>query len=285
MAKQLDQQVTFIGAGAIADALVRGLIESGVIAANSIRVYDRFQDRPIIFADKYGIHAFDDLSKALLGTDVVFFCVKPKDIEDALHDAAKARSSWPLFLSVVAGCPLSFLLEGIAGEQADTLASIRFVRAMPNTSSAVLTSATAFSASAACTEDDIDLVKQLLNAVGTSYLVDESLLNAVTALSGSGPAYFYYMVEAMIEAGVGVGFSEELATQLTLQTLYGSAKMLENLAIEPGVLRKNVTSPGGTTMAGIAALDAHGFKEAIRAGVIAARDRAIEMGTSYENKV
>ena len=206
MAKQLDQQVTFIGAGAIADALVRGLIESGVIAANSIRVYDRFQDRPIIFADKYGIHAFDDLSKALLGTDVVFFCVKPKDIEDALHDAAKARSSWPLFLSVVAGCPLSFLLEGIAGEQADTLASIRFVRAMPNTSSAVLTSATAFSASAACTEDDIDLVKQLLNAVGTSYLVDESLLNSVTALSGSGPAYFYYMVEAMIEAGVRVGF-------------------------------------------------------------------------------
>ena len=114
MAKQLDQQVTFIGAGAIADALVRGLIESGVIAADAIRVYDRFQDRPVSFANKYGIRAFEDLSKALLGTDVVFFCVKPKDIEDALHDAAKALTSLPLFLSVVAGCPLDFLLDGIA---------------------------------------------------------------------------------------------------------------------------------------------------------------------------
>ena len=275
------KKLAFVGAGSIAESLIRGMTQSGTVFPGNIYVTDHHEHRRRLMRQQYAVHAFDNISDAAAHADVIFFCVKPTDITTALEQTARTVSHDPLYVSVVAGCPLAYLIEHINYQTPLKIEQTRFVRVMPNTSSAVLASATAYAVSHACSQEDAELVRFLLDAVGRSFFVEESMLDAITGLSGSGPAYIYYLVEAMTEAGISAGLSTELSESLTRQTLLGAALMLDQGELSAAQLRQKVTSPGGTTMAGIAALEQDGFRQAVLHAVQAATHRAQEMGSAF----
>lgn len=272
------KKVAFLGGGSIARSLIAGLIKSHLIAPSNIYVTDHKESTVQNLRDNYGLHASLSMEDWATQADIIVFCVKPKDIVAALEQVRSNIKHDVLFVSVVAGCSLDFLLDHIHTLASGQRQAIRFIRAMPNTSSAVMHSATAYALSQGCNEHDEAMVKLIFDAVGLSFKVEESLLDAVTGLSGSGPAYVYYLVEAMTEAGIRVGLPSSLAEQLATQTLFGAAMLLHQSENTASQLRQQVTSKGGTTMAGLAALDDHGFKDAIVAAVEHATNRAKEMG-------
>ena len=274
-------KVAMLGAGAIAEAMVDAFCHTGVVAPEQIHVTNRSnRDKLLRLQAKYGVHASSGIDRAAEGADLVLLCVKPKDAAEVLQSAAQSAPGHALYLSVVAGKSIDWMTNLIrnAQEVREEVAWPRVVRTMPNTSCQVRESATAYAVSANCTETDVQVVETLLRAIGTAYPMDERLLNAVTGLSGSGPAYFYYMVEALTKAGVDVGLDEKTAKSLIAQTIYGAAHMLRHTGETPEKLRADVTSPGGTTMAGIAALEAREFELAVREAVQSATRRAAELG-------
>lgn len=270
--------VAFIGGGSIAKSLIAGITKSGLISPSRVFVTDHKQSTLLSLHDTLGIHASLSMNDWADRADIVVFCVKPKDIVTALAQAENVIHHDTLYISVVAGCQLEFLIHHIHTLTSSQRETTRFVRAMPNTSSAVMQSATAYALSKACSDDDEAIVKLIFDAVGLSFKVEESMLDAVTGLSGSGPAYVYYLVEAMTEAGVHMGLPTTLAEQLATQTLFGAASLLHQGDYKASQLRQQVTSPGGTTMAGLAALEEHGFKDAIKSAIEHATNRAKEMG-------
>lgn len=270
-----------LGAGAMAEAMIDAFCHTGIIAPAQIHVINRSnQDKLAFLQDKYGVHASPNLVAAVTDAQLVLLSVKPKDAETVLKEAACFAPDHALYLSVVAGKSIEWMSRIIMQGQAEraTVVSPRVVRTMPNTSCLVRESATAYATSANCTEADIQIVETLLRAVGTAYPVKEDQLNAVTGLSGSGPAYFYYMVEALVKAGTDVGIDATTSLSLITQTIYGAAEMLKFTGKTPARLRADVTSPGGTTMAGITMMEQLGFEQAVRQAVINATRRAEELG-------
>ncbi len=270
--------VAFIGGGSIARSLIAGIIKSQLISPSNIYVTDHKESTVQYLQDMYGVNASLSMEDWADRADIIIFCVKPKDIVDTVEQTQSIIKHDVLYISVVAGYSLDFLMHRIHPLATDHQRAIRFVRAMPNTSSAVLQSATAYALSEACGVSDEAMVKLIFDAVGQSFKVEESMLDAVTGLSGSGPAYVYYLVEAMTAAGIHVGLPPILSEQLAKQTLFGAATLLHQSNDQASQLRQQVTSKGGTTMAGLAALDDHGFKDAILAAVEHATNRAKEMG-------
>ncbi len=276
-----DKQIAFIGAGSIAEALVRGLCQTGIASPQQIAVTNRkSRDRLAWIKETYGVRVYPDMRGAVWSADVIILCVKPKDVHQALAVVAKHAAHDALYLSVVAGCAIADIADTIAAERPEGRngALPRVVRTMPNTSCAVLESVSAYALSDTCTLTDRRLIEEILGSVGSTYPVAEHLLNAVTGLSGSGPAYVYYLVEAMTRAGVDAGLDEQTATSMVAQTLYGAARMLQSSGQSPALLRERVTSPGGTTFAGISALDQHGFSAAVLQAVRSATVRAEQLG-------
>lgn len=270
-----------VGAGAIAGALIDAFFHTGVVTPERIRVINRNnRDQLLRLQAKYRIHPCDSIAEAVTDADLVILSVKPKDAAEALQEAAKSAPDHALYLSVVAGKSIEWMTGLIRAAQSEReqVAWPRVVRTMPNTSCQVRESATAYAASANCTEVDIQNVEILLRAVGSAHPIEERLLDAVTGLSGSGPAYFYYMVESLAKAAIDVGLDEKTAKDLLAQTIYGAALMLRHTGETPEKLRSDVTSPGGTTMAGISVLEARDFQNAVRAAVQAAAKRATELG-------
>jgi len=285
----LEKNIAFIGAGAIAEALLKGICHTGVTSPSRLAVTNKTQRERLDFlAATYGIKACSSYAEAVKDADVIFLCTKPKDLVAALTEAARYAPANALYISVAAGCSIALIEDVIrcsqplveTGRQA---VAPRVIRTMPNTSSAVLESATAYALGAACSEEDAALAHTLLTAVGRSYRIDEAKLDAVTGLSGTGPAYVYYLVEALILAGTDVGLDHETAVALVTQTLIGAATMLRQSGESPAALRQRVTSPGGTTMAGIAALDEHGFTFAVREAVARATARSAELGAPLQS--
>lgn len=262
----------FIGSGKMATAMVRGAVQSGAISADHIVVSDYVQAAAEQLAATAGVRALADNEELCTAADVVVLCVKPGDALGVLRACDRHLAS-KLVISIVAGLEISRLQEA-AGEGA------RIIRVMPNTPALIHKGAAAYALGASATEQDGALAAKLFGAVGTVCRVKEALLDVVTGLSGSGPAYVYLMIEALADGGVLMGLPRDLALQLAAQTVSGAAGMVLETGDHPAVLRDMVTSPGGTTIAGIEALEANGARAALIAAVRAATERARELGQS-----
>ena len=267
-------KIGFIGAGNMARALVGGLITSGVPSCN-IFSYDRDPSHLQALCRDTGIVAADNNQHLIDHCDVVVLAVKPQAMH-AMIDALQLGNHMPLFLSIAAGLRTSALCQWFGRE-------VPLVRAMPNTPALVRAGATGLFASSSVTQKQREIAEAVMRAVGiTLWLDDESQLDTVTALSGSGPAYFFYFMEAMEQAGHQLGLPVETARLLTLQTAFGAAKLALEAEEEPKVLRERVTSPGGTTEQAIQHLDKHSARDILIAAVKAARDRSEQLAQQLE---
>lgn len=265
------KRVAFIGGGAMAEAIIKGALASGALIGEEVAVSDPVAARLKHLKKTYGARPASSNAKAIEGADAVVIAVKPQAIEAALAPLAR-RKAEPLFVSIAAGVPLA-RLAALLGEGA------RLVRAMPNTPALALAGATALYAGPEAREKDRALAQAIFEAVGVAlYVGTEALLDAVTGLSGSGPAFVLTFLEALSDAGVRAGLGRAEASRLAAQTVYGSAKMALESEKNFAGLREMVTSPGGTTIAGLQALEERGFRGAVMGAVEAAVKRARELG-------
>lgn len=264
-------RVGFIGAGKMATALARGLVSAGFTAADHIIACDVVAAAREQFAATTKSRVVASSIDVVAESQIVVLAVKPQQMAGVLTELQGHITSQHLVISIAAGVPLKLLVAGL-GEQT------RAVRVMPNTPCLVGASASGFAIGGAATKDDVKLVEQLLSAVGVAVPVEEKLLDAVTGLSGSGPAYVYQIIEALSDGGVRVGLPRDVSTKLAAQTVLGAAKMVLETGEHPGVLKDAVTSPGGTTIAGLHALERGGLRAALMDAVEAATNRSKELG-------
>lgn len=261
-------RIAILGAGAMGEALLAGLLSAGRVASDVI-VGEKRAARAAELADRYGVDVGSNLD-AVRHAQVVVLVVKPNDVVRLVDEIAPELTTDHLVISVAAGITTATLEEHVP-------AGVPVVRAMPNTPALVGEGMAAVSAGAAATDDHLATAVDLLGASGRVVTVPEYQQDAVTAVSGSGPAYVFYLAEAMIEAGVHAGLPRDVATELTVQTIYGAATLLRDGADSATELRERVTSPGGTTAAGLRVLDAAAVRAAVLAAVEAARDRSQEL--------
>lgn len=269
-------KIAFIGAGAMAEAVVSGLVSKNYVKSNMVYVTNKEnEERLNHFQNKYHVMTTTDKETALKDAKIVFIATKPYDIEKALIDVRPYINHQQLFISVVAG---------ISTDQIQKMLQIDapIIRSMPNTSASIGYSATAIAKGKFATNDHINIAEEIFSSIGKTVEVKEEEMHIVTAISGSGPAYIYYLVEAMQEVAVEEGLAPEVAEVLINQTIIGAGNMLENTSESVSTLRENVTSPNGTTQAGLETLKAHQFQEAIKSCVKSAKQRSIELGKENE---
>ncbi|MAC50965.1 MAG: pyrroline-5-carboxylate reductase [Gimesia sp.] len=271
MTKQSLSKVGFIGAGRMATALAGGLISSGFTTKDHVCASDTYEAASEKFAQETGARSVSSNQRVMEQAEIIILSVKPQQIPDVLQEIKSSVTSQHLLISIAAGCPLSLFL--------DTLGDFtRMIRVMPNTPCLVKQGASAFARGGQASTEDATLVESLLSTVGIAFEVPESQLDAVTGLSGSGPAYIYQVIDALSDGGVRVGLPRQIATQLAAQTVKGAAEMVLQTGEHPGTLKDAVTSPGGTTIAGIHALEAGGLRNSLMNAVSAATSRSIELG-------
>jgi pyrroline-5-carboxylate reductase len=270
MAEGARLRVGFLGAGRMATALARGWQTAGLVRAADIRASDPLSDARQTFSDQTGCTVGSSNLEVVAACDLLVLAVKPQSMAGLLTEIRSAVRS-ALVVSIAAGISLRQLQAGL-GE------AVRLVRVMPNTPCLVGASASAYSPGLTATADDVALVDCLMNAVGKAYRVAETLLDAVTGLSGSGPAYVYVIIEALADGGVRAGLPRDVAQALAAQTVFGSAKMVLETGTHPAVLKDMVASPGGTTIVGLQALERGGMRAALIDAVESAARRATELG-------
>jgi pyrroline-5-carboxylate reductase len=266
----MNKKIGFIGAGQMARALAGGFVKNGLVSGNQISASDpAAAATKQLLADVPGATVAEDNTAVVAGADVVFLAVKPHQMQQAIAQIDASVRGGTLFVSIAAGLPLARLTKW--------LDSSRVIRVMPNTPSLVGKGAAAFCPAAGATPADRQLVAQLLGCVGLAVELDERLIDAVTGLSGSGPAYVYLLIEALSDGGVKMGLPRDVATSLAAHTVQGAAEMVLAAQEHPAVLRDRVTSPGGTTIAGLAELERGGMRAAVLAAVEAATKRSVEL--------
>jgi pyrroline-5-carboxylate reductase len=261
--------LALLGGGKIGEALLSGLLR-GEREPGDIVVCEKHPDRARFLADRYGVKTLD-VAQAAAAARTLVLAVKPQDIDALLTELAPVVGTDHLIVSVCAGIPTAKINAKLAD-------GVPVVRCMPNTPALVDEAMTAVSAGVHADAAHLATAEALLGSVGRVVQVPESQLDAVTALSGSGPAYFFYLVEAMIDAGILLGLPRALAAELIVQTAIGSAKMLRDTGEHPVQLREAVTSPGGTTISAIRELEVHGVRAALLAAIEAAAQRSAELG-------
>jgi pyrroline-5-carboxylate reductase len=268
------KQIGFIGGGAMAEALVGGLIAAGVAPAD-LRVADVAAERREHLAQRFGVRTLESNAEVVRACQIAVLAVKPALVAPVLEDlraGEPAPLAGPLWISIAAGTPIA-RIEGPLPDGA------RVVRAMPNTPALVRAGATAYCGNAAASRDDLAAAQALFEGVGITWEAPrEELLDPVTGLSGSGPAYLFAFLEALAAAGEQVGLPPQAAARLSAQTVYGAAKLALESDASPAELRERVSSPGGTTLAGLARLEAAGFADAVADAVSAATRRSRELG-------
>ncbi|NDY42797.1 pyrroline-5-carboxylate reductase [Dissulfurirhabdus thermomarina] len=270
-AAPLDLHIGFIGGGMMAEALVKGLLASGAAAPGRILVFDPSPERSTHLRAAYGVTAAASNAEVLAGADVAVLAVKPQVIAPVLAEIAPAVTDRHLVISIAAGVRLAAL-------EAALPPGTRVVRVMPNTPALVQKGAAALCAGSAARPGDLDTARAVLGAVGTTVVVEERLMDAVTGLSGSGPAYVFAFVEGLVNAGVREGLPRPVAEELVLQTLEGAVRLCRETGKGTGELTAMVTSPGGTTIAGLHVLERGGFKGLLMDCVQAAARRSRELG-------
>lgn len=261
-----------MGAGRMATALARGLVGAKIVPAGSIVASDPSVEARHAF--EHEVPACEVASDNVTNvgkTDVIFLAVKPQTMDQALASLSESIQPNALVISIAAGVTLARIAAALPTRQ-------RIVRVMPNTPCLIGKGASGYSLGEHATADDGKLVAKLLSAVGAAFEVDETMLDAVTGLSGSGPAFVYSMIEALTEGGTAAGLPADLAAELAVRTAAGAAAMVLETGDTPAVLRERVTSPGGTTLAGLGVLAERRFKEAVVEAVQAAARRSAELG-------
>ena len=257
--------VAIIGAGVMGETVLSGLLRAGR-RPDSLVVGERREERAAELVDRYGVEVVSN-AEAARRAEVVLLVVKPQDMAEVLEDIAIELRAGQLLASLAAGITTAFVEERVP-------TGVSVVRVMPNTPALVDEGMATISRGSHCTDDDLDTVTSLLSATGKVARVPERQQDAVTAISGSGPAYIFFVVESMIEAGVHLGLPRSTATDLVVQTVFGSATLLRETGEHPTVLREQVTSPGGTTAAAIRQLEDHKVRAAFLTAMEAARDRS-----------
>jgi pyrroline-5-carboxylate reductase len=260
--------IGFLGAGKMATALARGFVQAGLVKPDQVLASDPVEAARSAFANETGAEVTTSNPDLMTFASVVLLAVKPDQVAEVLSEVRVHLTEKHLLISIAAGVPLAKLESGLGG-------SPRVIRVMPNTPALVGASASAFALGANATAEDGQLARKLFSSVGIAIPVKETLLDAVTGLSGSGPAYACLVIEALSDGGVAEGLAREVATKLAAQTLYGAARMILETGQHPGVLRDMVTSPGGTTIAGLHELEKAGVRgaliNAVRAGAAQSR--------------
>lgn len=263
------EKLVFVGAGSMAEALIQGWIKKGVVPANHIYVKNRSNvQRLLDLKNRYGVHILENLEE-LKDADLIILAMKPKDAYEAFEAIAPYLSEQTAILSVLAGIGMETIENALGARP--------IARVMPNTSAAIGMSASGIAFNQYVRDNQKSIYLELLEAIGIVIEVEEDQLHAITALSGSGPAYLYYLLEAWEKIGMEFGLSKEVVRKLMVQTIAGSAMMLQKMKEEPEELRRKVTSPGGTTEAGIKALEKYHFMEAIHACIKSAEARSREL--------
>jgi pyrroline-5-carboxylate reductase len=273
----LGKTLAFLGAGNMAEALIKGLLRAEVASPQEILCTDRRKERGDELTSRYGVRFTTSNATAAKEAGIIVLSVKPQVMNHLLEEIAPALDATKLVISIAAGVPIE-AMERKVGH------GVRIVRTMPNTPALVGAGATALSAGSHATEDDLTQAKSLFDAIGRSVVVDEILLDAVTGLSGSGPAYVFLVIEALSDAGVKVGLPRYTAQELAAQTVLGSAKLLIETGEHPGRLKDQVTSPGGTAIAGLHTLEAGGLRTTLMNAVEAATERSKELGKKFLEK-
>lgn len=257
----------------MATALAQGFLNAGLVRAEGLFAADISPEARARFAQETGGTAVASNGEVAARADVLFLSVKPQHMSVVLNEIAGAVTDQHLVVSIAAGVPLERLAEALGSQR-------RLIRVMPNTPCLVGASASAYATGGAATDDDARLIEGMLSSVGIAVQVPESLLDGVTGLSGSGPAYVYQVIEALSDGGVRVGLPRDVATRLAAQTVLGAAQMVLQTGLHPGVLKDAVTSPGGTTIAGLHALEQGGLRGCLIDAVVAATERSRELAQS-----
>lgn len=269
----IDRRIAFLGAGNMANAIIRGLLRAG-LSKGKVTATVRREEKKVELETAHGIVVgFDNLAAAK-DAEVIVLSVKPQALDKVLMQIAPAVDRSKLIISVAAGVPIAAIERRIG-------VGARIVRTMPNTPCLVGLGATALSAGEHATAEDLQLATAMFDSVGLTTVVDEYQLDAVTGLSGSGPAYIFLIIEALSDAGVKVGLSRHQSLKLAAQTVLGSAKLLMETGQHPGQLKDQVTSPGGTAIAGLHTLEAGGLRTTLMDAVEAATNRARELGEAF----
>lgn len=272
------KRLGFLGAGNMAAALIKGLLHGKVMPADRIVASDVKAERLEQLQAAHGIWTTTDNHALLRDSDVVVLAVKPQVIDKVLTEVGGDIRPDQLVVSVAAGVPVE-ALEGRLPKGS------RVVRAMPNTPATVQAGATAIAGGAHASADDLRIARELFEAVGRVVVLDETLLDAVTGLSGSGPAYVMLIIEALADGGVKVGLHRDTALLLAAQTVFGSAKLLLETGEHPGRLKDMVTSPGGTAIAGLHTLESGALRKTLIDAVEAATKRSVELGEQMAAKL
>ena len=265
------KRLAVIGAGNMAEALVRGVLRAGLAAPEAIATSDVAPDRLRLFREQFGVATDTDNAAIAAKADLVLLAVKPQVMGQVLQGLAPAVEG-QLLISIAAGVPTHYI------EARFSPRPVRVVRVMPNTPALVLEGASALCAGAHATAEDLATARAIFEAVGRAVVLEEGALDAVTGLSGSGPAYVFVIIEALADAGVRVGLSRDVAQLLAAQTVLGSARMVLETGKHPAALKDMVTSPGGTTIAGLHALESGALRAALLDAVQAATERSQELG-------
>lgn len=264
-------KIGFLGAGKMATALAKGFVRAKLAGPSDLLASDPISGAQSHFSEETGGKAGSSNVDVARFARVLILAVKPNQVAEVLQEIRPHFTPEHLLVSIAAGVPISKLEKGL-GENA------RVIRVMPNTPALVGLSASAFALGKSASREDAALAHQLFNAVGNAFELKESLLDAVTGLSGSGPAYVYMMIEALSDGGVAAGLPRDVATKLAAQTLLGSAKMVLETNLHPGALKDQVTSPGGTTIEGVHEMEKGGVRAALINAVRAASDKSKKLG-------
>ena len=264
-------KIGFIGSGKMAEAIIGGILDSKILSPQNIFCSDISKERTLYLNSKYNISTFTQNTEIIKNANLIFLCVKPQDINKLKNDLHNKLNSNQTLISILAGIQIK-KLHSISNHKS-------IIRVMPNTPSQIKKGVSVWTGTKQTNQSHIDETKMILGSIGNEYKVDdEKIIEMATALSASGPAYLFYFVESLIQSGKEIGLTDELSYKLTINMLKGSLELLESSTDQVEQLRKNVTSPGGTTEAAINVFDQQNFKNIIINAIKAAHKRGLELG-------
>lgn len=267
-----DKKIGFIGSGNMGEAMISGLIDSGTSRPENIMCSDIQEDKLREISAKFGVHTSTSNIEVATASDIVILAIKPQIMVPVLQEIKDCLDMTKIIISIAAGVPLTAIETCLNKD-------LRLIRVMPNVAVSVREGAAAIAAGDHTHKEDVDLAMAIFNSVGKSiFLKENNLMDAVTGLSGSGPAYIFMIVDALADAGVRVGLARKDALLLASQTILGAAKMLIETGEHPGALKDSVTSPGGTAIAGLHTLEMGGLRTTLINAVQAATQRSVELG-------
>jgi pyrroline-5-carboxylate reductase len=268
----LQKKIVLIGGGNMGKALLRGILQAKLSSASSLVVVDVHQGKLEALHHDYGVEVTTQACSAVPGADLIILAVKPRTLTEVLDGIRDVVTPEQLFVSIVAGVESAYIRDRIGKRNP-------VIRAMPNIAATVDAAASAISACPPATEAHLALAEAIFAAVGEVVRVEEELLDAVTGLSGSGPAYIYMVIEALSDGGVKMGLPRDVASKLAVQTVLGAAKLVKETGLHPATLRDQVTTPGGTTISAVHELEERGLRAMLISAVVTATERSRELNS------